>query len=130
MKPWHKWPGLLLLVLMLAACQQGEHSDESGDESGDEPDSASEEKVPAIPVEISVATRGDIYASYSGTAPIEAFEDAMVIAKVGGEVRNIYVEEGDDVKAGQVLARLEPRPTPSRLGQLPDHLPCAVARLE
>lgn len=99
MKPWHKWPGLLVLVVMLAACQQGEKSAES--------DSEEEEDVPAIPVEISVATRGDIYASYSGTAPVEAFEDAMVIAKVGGEVRDISVEEGDSVKAGQILARLD-----------------------
>jgi len=46
-------------------------------------------------------------AVYSGTAPIEAHEEAEVVAKVGGEVRQIFVEEGDAVKAGQVLARLD-----------------------
>ena len=46
-------------------------------------------------------------AVYSGTAPIEAHEEAEVIAKVGGEVRQIYVEEGDTVKSGQILARLD-----------------------
>ena len=46
-------------------------------------------------------------AVYSGTAPIEAHDEAVVVAKVGGEVRQIYVEEGDTVKAGQVLARLD-----------------------
>ena len=52
-------------------------------------------------------TRGDILAVYSGTAPIEAFADATVIAKVGGEVQAILVEEGDDVESGDVLARLD-----------------------
>jgi membrane fusion protein (multidrug efflux system) len=46
-------------------------------------------------------------AVYSGTAPIEAHEEAEVVAKVGGEVRQIFVEEGDAVQAGQVLARLD-----------------------
>jgi membrane fusion protein, multidrug efflux system len=46
-------------------------------------------------------------AVYSGTAPIEAHEEAVVVAKVGGEVRQIYVEEGDAVQPGQLLARLD-----------------------
>jgi membrane fusion protein (multidrug efflux system) len=88
---------LLLLATLLAACQPG---------AGDN-DAESEEEGPAIPVEIATPTRGDIFAVYSGTAPIEAFADAQVIAKVGGEVRQIYVEEGDDVVSGQVLLRLD-----------------------
>ena len=35
--------------------------------------------------------------------------DAEVIAKVGGEVRRLFVEEGDHVGAGQVLAQLDDR---------------------
>ena len=114
MKPWHKWPGLILTFLLLAACQPGGEHEEATDEneSAEESEEKSEEEseedeTPAIPVETSSATRGDIYATYSGTAPVEAFTDATVIAKVGGEVRKIYVEEGDDVKAGQILARLD-----------------------
>lgn len=85
----------ILIVVMLAACSQ--FSD----------DEAEEEDAPAIPVEVAQATRSDMVATYTGTAPIEAFEDAVVIAKVGGEVRQIFVEEGDDVVANQLLARLD-----------------------
>jgi membrane fusion protein (multidrug efflux system) len=88
---------LLMLAVLFAACRQG----------ADDKDAESEEDVAAIPVEIATPTRGDIFAVYSGTAPIEAFADAQVIAKVGGEVRQIYVEEGDDVVSGQVLLRLD-----------------------
>jgi membrane fusion protein (multidrug efflux system) len=86
-----------LAILSLAACNPGEGTDEE--------DVA--EESPAIPVETVKPSRADINAVYSGTAPIEAFADAKVIAKVGGEVREILVEEGDDVARGQVLARLD-----------------------
>jgi len=70
------------------------------------------EKDPAeadatVPVEVQPLRRAAMLAVYSGTAPIEAHEEAEVVAKVGGEVRQIFVEEGDTVKAGQVLARLD-----------------------
>lgn len=85
-----------VLALVLAACDKGD--------ANAEPDA---EEAPAIPVEVARPTRGDINAAYSGTAPIEAFADATVIAKVGGEVRQVMVEEGDEVSRGQVLARLD-----------------------
>lgn len=88
----------VLILAILGGCQS-----DADDKSGGD----SEEDSPAIPVEVALGSRGDIYAVYSGTAPIEAFADAQVVAKVGGEVREILVEEGDDVKSGQLLARLD-----------------------
>ena len=84
-------------VLLLSACQQG----------ADNGNKDEEEEVPPVPVETSTPIRGDVYAVYSGTAPIEAFAEADVIAKVEGEVREILFEEGDEVQQGQVLARLD-----------------------
>ena len=86
-------------VLLLSACQQGA-------ENGNDTD-AEEEEVAPVPVETRKPVRGDVYAIYSGTAPIEAFAEADVIAKVDGEIREVLVEEGDDVTEGQVLARLD-----------------------
>ena len=88
----------LVCVLLLSACQQGA---ENGNDEEDE------EEVAPVPVETRKPVRGDVYAVYSGTAPIEAFAEADVIAKVEGEIREVLVEEGDDVKEGQVLARLD-----------------------
>ncbi len=86
----------LAFILVLAACQKGDSSKDSG-----------KDESPPIPVEVNLPVRGDVYAVYSGTAPIEAFAQADVIAKVPGEVREILVEEGDDVESGQILARLD-----------------------
>ena len=91
-------PAVIVCVMLLGACGQNEQ-DEASEES--------EEETVSIPVEVGAPVRGDIVAVYSGTAPIEAFAEADVIAKVAGEVREIRVEEGDDVKQGQVLAILD-----------------------
>ena len=84
------------LAVLLASCQQGDHG------PNDE-----EEEAPPVPVETSLPIRGDIYAVYSGTAPIEAFAEADVIAKVAGEVREVLAEEGDELSKGQIMARLD-----------------------
>jgi membrane fusion protein (multidrug efflux system) len=90
-------PALLALSIVLAAgCSNGKAKDKDPSEAG-----------ATVPVEVQPLRRAAMLAVYSGTAPIEAHEEAEVVAKVGGEVRQIFVEEGDAVKAGQVLARLD-----------------------
>ncbi|MEJ2297141.1 MAG: biotin/lipoyl-binding protein [Woeseiaceae bacterium] len=101
-------PAAFACVLLLGACQPGE---EAAEEDG--------EDVAPVPVETSLPKRGDVYAVYSGTAPIEAFAEADVIAKVEGEVREILYEEGDEVKEGQILARLDGDRLPGPPGRGP-----------
>lgn len=94
-----RWLALAALVGALAAgCSNGKAKDKEGDEAT---------KNATVPVEVQPLKRAEMVAVYSGTAPIEAHEEATVVAKVGGEVRQIFVEEGDSVQAGQVLARLD-----------------------
>lgn len=88
-------------VLLLSACQQ------QGGEAQEAQPEEEEEKAPPVPVETAQPVRGDVLAVYTGTAPIEAFAEADVIAKVDGEIREVLVEEGTDVTEGQVLARLD-----------------------
>ncbi|MGH8495525.1 MAG: efflux RND transporter periplasmic adaptor subunit [Gammaproteobacteria bacterium] len=82
------------LVLLLTAC-----SDSSSENDA--------EDAPPIPVETVVTSLGEIAAVYSGTAALEAESEADVLTKVGGEVVELRVEEGDRVEAGQVLAVLD-----------------------
>jgi len=87
---------LALSMLVLASCSNGKAKDKG------EPEADT-----SVPVEVQPLRRAEMVAVYSGTAPIEAHEEAEVVAKVGGEVRQILIEEGDSVRAGQPLARLD-----------------------
>ncbi len=61
-----------------------------------------------VPVEAAKVARRPMSASYAGTANLEAPADAQVVAKTSGVMLQLLAEEGDQVKAGQVLARLDP----------------------
>jgi membrane fusion protein (multidrug efflux system) len=88
---------LLLAAAVLSGCDQanGKAKDDSQD------------AVPAVPVEVAQPRVGDMLAVYAGTANIKADRVAFVTPKVSGEIRAVLVDEGDPVKAGQVLARLD-----------------------
>jgi membrane fusion protein (multidrug efflux system) len=60
-----------------------------------------------VPVETTIPFRSDIYATYAASASITSDADAPVTARVSGDVIDLLVEEGDRVKAGQILARLD-----------------------
>lgn len=66
-----------------------------------------EDSTATIPVEMAAAERGDISAYYSTTTTLEAEEEAIVVAKVGGIINQIDAEEGDIIQKGQILAQLE-----------------------
>jgi len=65
------------------------------------------EAATPIPVETAMPSRADIHATYEATTTIASDADAPVVAKVGGEVVRLLVEEGDRVAQGQVLAELD-----------------------
>jgi len=80
------------------------------------------EEDPPIPVEVTEVIKGSVSANYLGTATLEAEGEALVVAKVSGVVKEIFVEEGDSVKAGQVLAKLEDEEFIHRLAQVESKL--------
>jgi membrane fusion protein (multidrug efflux system) len=60
-----------------------------------------------VPVEIATISIGNIAAYFTGTATIGAEDETGVVAKVGGVVKEILVEEGRHVEAGDILAKLD-----------------------
>ena len=90
----------LSCAVALAACKGGGN--------GEAQAKASAEKAPeAVPVEVAKTARRAIAASYTGTAPLEALADSQVVAKTSGVALSVLVEEGQQVRAGQVLVRLD-----------------------
>lgn len=65
------------------------------------------ETATPVPVETATPFRADINATYAASASITSDADAPVTARVAGEVVELFVEEGDRVTEGQILARLD-----------------------
>lgn len=94
--------GVLLLagVLVLSGCKGG---------NGDAEAKAPEDKGPeAVPVEVVAAARRTIAASYTGTAALEPLAESQVVAKTSGVALAVLAQEGQHVRAGQTLVRLDP----------------------
>jgi membrane fusion protein (multidrug efflux system) len=96
-----------LLALLVAAAAAG--CSANGQAATEAVAKAKADADAAIPVEVASPVRGEVIATYSGTATLEAEADAEVVAKVSAEVRRLAVEEGDRVRAGQLLAVLDDR---------------------
>ena len=77
-----------------------------GNANGDNEKEA-KDAVTAVPVEVAATQRAEMAALYSGTAPVESDRKAFVMPKVQGEIRQVLADEGERVRAGQVLARLD-----------------------
>ena len=104
------FPGLARVMLAVAlaaglalvsACKDGGE----GVAQAQGPDA--EKAANAIPVEVVKASRRAVAASYIGTGALEARAESQVVAKTSGIAMQVFAEEGQHVKAGQVLVRLD-----------------------
>lgn len=96
---------LITTTLLLSGCGAGGPADAQAAESKD----PKAEKAPeAVPVEAVAASRRAVAASYTGTAALEARAESQVVAKTSGVALAVLVEEGQQVRAGQPLVRLDP----------------------
>ncbi|MCW4455037.1 efflux RND transporter periplasmic adaptor subunit [Flavobacterium sp. MXW15] len=92
---------MISVSLLLGGCKAGGKEAQAKNQGG-------EKAVDAVPVEVAQATRRAIAASYTGTAALEARAESQVVAKTSGVALAVLVEEGQQVKAGQPLVRLDP----------------------
>lgn len=96
---------LITTTLLLSGCGAGGAADAQAAESKD---SKAEKAPEAVPVEAVAASRRAVAASYTGTAALEARAESQVVAKTSGVALAVLVEEGQQVRAGQPLVRLDP----------------------
>lgn len=119
-------PWALLLVLLAGcaalACSSGEDAGNGSDGAavegagaaegggedagggGEDADRADEE---AVPIEVTELGRGRIESVLRYSTNLEAEREVEVFAEASRRVRELLVEEGDDVRRGQVLIRLQ-----------------------
>ena len=72
---------------------------------------------PAPPVTVTPAARQDVPVYASGIGTVQAYRSVLVRARVDGTLDNIQFREGQDVKPGDLLAEIDPRPYAALLAE-------------
>lgn len=94
---------LILTIFLLAACS--DDSSEAGKHQGSR--GGKNKATKPVPVELATASVGQAYSLYVTTATLTASSDAKINSRTAGVIREILHEEGDDIKANEVLLLLE-----------------------
>jgi membrane fusion protein, multidrug efflux system len=72
---------------------------------------------PAVPIVAGVAEARDVPIYLSGIGTVQAFNAVTVKPRVDGELQQVAFTEGQDVKVGDLLAQIDPRPLQAALAQ-------------
>ena len=80
--------------------------------------------------EIFTVRRQSLVLGVPVSGSLRAVESAMVKARVGGELQGLTVREGDSVKAGQEVARIDPTEARARLRQAQQQADAAKAQVD
>jgi len=72
---------------------------------------------PAVPVLTTTATRGNVPVYLEGIGSVQADNAVLVRSRVDGTLMQVPVREGQEVKRGDVIAVIDPRPYQAALDQ-------------
>jgi len=70
-----------------------------------------------IPVTVAKASQKDVPVQLRAIGNVQAFSNVSIRALVGGQLTNVWFREGDDVRKGQRLFTIDPRPYQAALQQ-------------
>jgi multidrug efflux system membrane fusion protein len=81
------------------------------------PSAASNPPPGPIPVTVASVKTEDVPILLSGIGTVQAYNTVGVRSRVDGEIKEILFTEGQDVKAGDLLVTIDPRPFQAQLAQ-------------
>lgn len=73
--------------------------------------------TPAVPVQIGLARVRDFAIDQSGIGAVQAFNTVTIRARVDGTLQQVLYNEGQNVKSGDVLVKINSRPFQAALDQ-------------
>ena len=83
----------------------------------------------AVPVRVAVVERGRIVAALTYPGNVQSRAQVPIVPEVGGRIKRLAVDIGDEVKAGDVIAELDPSAYELQLAQARAALAAAEARV-
>jgi RND family efflux transporter MFP subunit len=133
MKPWMKWGAAALILAVLAAGTLRTLASRRSAQADLQAQQATQKAQ--VTVELAVGDLVQIKSvaltqTIAISGPIVAVNTAWVKARVPGELRDLNVREGDTVKLGQILARVDPTESDARVRQARQQAASAKAQLD
>ena len=75
------------------------------------------QSAPPVPVQVASVSRISAPLTLDANGVVEPMQTVSVLSQVGGALDSVMFNEGDEVQAGQVLFKLDPRPFAGTLRQ-------------
>jgi len=133
MKRWLKWiVGALVLALIAGGAIRALSARKAQKEALAAQQEASKTQVAVVLGTQDVVTvkSMDLVQSLTISGPLKAVNAAFVKARVAGELQGLTVREGDVVKAGQVIARVDATESQARVRQAQQQAEAARAQVD
>lgn len=102
---WYLLVGIAILAALLTGYVGWQHH-----ATADVAAETARTPAPAIPVAVAMAERRDVPIYLTGLGTVQAFNTVTVKTRVDGELIRVAFTEGQDVKAGDLLAQIDPHP--------------------
>jgi multidrug efflux system membrane fusion protein len=102
---WYSTIALIALTTGLAGC-----SDRAGAQKGPP-------APPAVPVGVAEVTERTVPLQVAAVGNVQAYTTVSVKSQVAGEIQQVHFREGRDVKRGDLLLTIDPRPFEAALRQ-------------
>lgn len=109
-RAWRWWVALLLVVVAAGAYWRFAHHPGA-------PRSSATAAAEPVPVLVSAAATRDVPIYLDGLGTVQASQTVTVKPQVDGKLIDVLFREGQDVKRGDVLARIDPRTYQAALDQ-------------
>jgi RND family efflux transporter MFP subunit len=132
MKPWMKWTLAGLVAALLVAGTLRTLSARHARQVALEAQQAAQKTQVSIALAASDLVQVkplELQQTVLISGPIKAVNTALVKARVPGELRDLTVREGDAVRAGQLLARIDPTESDARVRQARQQAAAAKAQV-
>jgi multidrug efflux system membrane fusion protein len=84
---------------------------------GDQNQAGAQQKMPAVPVTVGTVVQKDVPVILKAVGTVEAYSTVTVRTQVGGILNTVSFKEGDEVKKGDLLFSIDPRPSQAMVAQ-------------
>ncbi len=132
MKRWVKWAVALVILLLIAGGVMRALSARKAQQQALAASSAAPDmgQVELAATDVVKAQEREVVQGLPVSGSLKAINSALIKARVAGELQGLAVREGDVVKAGQVIARIDAAEYQSRVRQAREQAESAKAQVD